>query len=246
MTRNRLFERGASRLLSLTVSGAVAVAVPACGSDKNERWVTTENTTVDIDWDAVAKAYKDAEGPEDLERRVNEIYEGEEIISISVQDLDEGSQIVTGFFDRNTNGMVEDAEKIFSIERTITPDQSEGSYHISGHGPYAGYRSPIWDIAAGMMLGSFISRAFMPGYTPMYTTPYVTPTSRHSTLRSQRNTYRQANPQKFQRKSQSGRSYGKTGKNYGGGRSTPTVRTRSGGGRFGLRRPPGRKVVRLG
>ncbi|MFO7561910.1 MAG: hypothetical protein R6X02_04660 [Enhygromyxa sp.] len=246
MARNRFFERGASRLLSLTVSGAVALAVPACGSNGNERWVTTENTKVDIDWDAVAKAYKEAEGPEDLERRVNEIYEGDEIISISVQDLDERTQVVTGFFDNNTNGQVEDDEKIFSIERTIGADQSDGSYQISGYGPYAGYRSPMWDIAAGMMLGSFISRAFMPGYRPMYTTAYVTPTSRHGAIKSQRNAYRQANPQKFQRKSQSGRSYGKKGGSYSGGKSTPTARPRSGGGRFGLRRPSGRKVLRLG
>lgn len=232
-------------MLSLTVSGVMAVAVPACGSSGNEAWVTTENTNVDINWDEVAKAYKEAEGPEDLERRVNEIYEGDEVISISVSDLDERTQIVTGFFDHNTNGKVEEAEKIFSIERTIGPDQSDGTYQISGHGHYAGYHSPVWNIAAGMMLGSFISRAFMPGYVPMYTTPYVTSTARHSGLRNQRDSYRRANPQKFQRQSQSGRTYGKKGGSYSGG-STPTARPRSGGGgRFGLHRAPGRKIVRL-
>jgi hypothetical protein len=248
VTRNRIFDRSATRLLGLTVAGAMAVAGPGCdpGSSGNERWVTTENTTVDIDWDAVGKAYKEAEGPEDLERRVNEIYEGDEIISISVRDHDERTQIVTGFFDRNQNGQVEDDEKVFSIERTVAPEQGDGSYQITGHGPYAGYRSPMWDIAAGMMLGSFISRAFMPGYTPMYTRPYVTPASRHGAIASQRNAHRQANPDKFQRKSRSGRAYGQKGGGFGGGKTTPTRPRPMGGGRFGLRRPADRKVVRLG
>src|SRR5690606_10598628 len=142
-----------------------------------------------------------------LERRVNEIYEGDEIISISVRDLDAQTQIVTGCFDENTNGKLEEEEKIFSIERKIGGDQQQGSYQIHGYGPYAGYHSPMWDIAAGMMLGSFLSRAFMPGYVPMYSTPYVTSPSRRGALVSQRSAYRQANPEKFQRKSRSGRAY---------------------------------------
>lgn len=244
MTRIR--PPGFTRLLSLTMAGAVAVAVPGCDPSANERWITTENTNVDIDWDEVGKAYKEAEGPEDLERRVNEIYEGDEIISISVSDLDERTQVVTGFFDKNENGKVEDDEKVFSIERTVEPEQQAGSYQIQGHGPYAGYRSPMWDIAAGMMLGSFISRAFMPGYTPMYARPYTTSPTRRNALVSQRNTYRQANPQKFQRKSRSGKAYGQKGGRFGGGKTTPSRPRPMGGGRFGLRRPAGRTVVRLG
>jgi hypothetical protein len=244
VARQQILDRGATRLLALTMSGAMAVAIPGCDPSPkgNERWVATENTNVDIDWDAVGEAYKQAEGPEDLERRVNEIYEGDEIISIAVHDVDERTQIVTGFFDHNAKGKVEDDEKIFTIERTIESEEA-GSYQVVGHGHYGHYRSPIWDIAAGMMLGSMLSRALMPGYAPAYRTAYVTPASRHGALKQQRNTYRQANPQKFQRKSQSGRTYGKTGSKTGGSTSTP--RARSGGGRFGLRRPPGRKVVVL-
>jgi hypothetical protein len=62
-------------VVGAALAGALVVAVPGCGDSRaNDRWVTTEDASVDIDWDAVGKAYREAEGPEDLERRVNEIY----------------------------------------------------------------------------------------------------------------------------------------------------------------------------
>ena len=241
----------------LTLSLALAVPVAGCGDvgaqgqgQGNDRWVTTQNTTVDIDWDAVAEAYKAAEGPEDFERRVNEIYTGPEIISVGVHDLDAKTQEVTGFFDANTNGAPEDDEKVFTIRRAITAE-GEGNYQIQGHNTYASYRSPFWDIAAGMVVGSMISRAFMPSYQPMYARPYYTPADRQSTLAAQRDGYRQANQQKFSNtgtKSQSGRSYNRGGGNFNKSQTSTTPRPRSTprvGGRFGLKDRGTRRVVTL-
>lgn len=250
MFRNRT----AHRLLAPGVALAMFTALPACNDDRprgNERWVTTEDTKVDIDWDAVGKAYKEAEGPEDFERRVNEIYTGDEVISVSVVDEDEKTQRVTGFFDQNTDGKVDDGEKVFSIQRDIV-SEDKGQYQIQGYGPYAHYRSPLWDIGAGMLMGAMLSRAFSPGYSPMYSRPYVTSPARRSALMSQRNDYRAKNPSKFRqgKSSKSGRGYGRKGGAFGGGspspskpRATPT--RRFGGGRFGARRSEGRRVVRL-
>lgn len=243
------------RALGLAAAAALVVGLPACGDGPargNDRWVTAENTTVELDWDAVGKAYQEADGPEDLERRVNELYAGDEIISVSVRDLDEKTQEVTGFFDRNGSGRVEDDEKVFTIRRDVVGPES-AQVQIAGHGPYAGYHSPVWDIATGMFLGSMISRAFSPGYVPMYTRPYVTPPARRGELTAHRNTYRQQNPDKFRqgKSSRSGRSYGAKGNQFGGGkptRSTPAPRPRSrsfGGGRFGRRIAAGSRVVRL-
>lgn len=236
-------------LSALLLFGASA-CVPGQGQGQKrskERWVTTENAQVDIDWDAVGEAYKKAEGPEDFERRVNEIYTGSEIISVAVQDEGERRQVVTGFFDRNVDGQVADAEKIFSIQRDVQSEE-QGQYQIQGYGAYSHYRSPVWDIAAGMMLGSMISRAFSPGYRPMYGTPYVTPSSRRSTLQSQRTSYRKQNPQKFSRKgtnSRSGRSYGRNNRSFGGTRRSGGFGRR--GGRFGAAADRGVKArVRLG
>ncbi len=236
----------ATRALALALMASVAsTGMIGCGggSEGRERWVATEDTTVEIDWDAVNQAYKDAEGPEDFEKRINEIYTGDEIISVSVRDLDEKTQVVTGFFDKDENGEVAEGEKVFTIQRDIV-DPEKAQYSINGHGAYGHYHSPMWDIASGMIMGSMLSRMFMPGYTPMYRQPYTTSPAARGALASHRNTYRAANPAKFQKASGSGRTYGKTGGSFGGSRSSGGG-GRVGGGRFGVRRPAGRKVVHL-
>ena len=83
-----------------------------------------------------------------------------------------------------------------------------------------------------MLMGSMMSRMFMPGYMPMYQQPYTTPGPRVAEMRQTRSSYRAANPSQFQR-SQSGRTYN---------RPSTTTRTRPGpagggfrgGGRFGV------------
>jgi hypothetical protein len=235
------------RVVGLAAAAALVMAIPACGNESgNDRWVTSENAAVELDWDAVNEAYKQAEGPEDLERRVNEIYTGDEVISVVVQDVDEKTQEVTGFFDTNEDGKVEDGEKVFTIRRDITGPEA-AQVQIAGHGPYAGYHSPIWDIAGGVLLGSMLSRAFMPGYMPMYTQPYVTAPARRGQLTAARDSYRQQNPDKFRqgRASKSGRSYGSKGSGFGGGTPAPSRPRSSGGGRFGRRGATSGRVIRL-
>ena len=213
---------------------ALAVPVAGCSSSEDpgtERWVTTENTNVDIDFAKVNEAYKAATGPDDLEKRVNEIYEGKEIISISVQDLDDKSQVVTGFFDKNTSGSIDEGEKIFTIKRVVT-GEGKGQIQTQGYGHYAHYGPSFLEIAGGMMLGSMVANAMMgPRYVPMYSQPYTTSASRHTSLSASRSTYRAANPTRFSKPSRSGRSYGGSSpsRSGGGGRMR-------GGGRFGLAR----------
>lgn len=212
------------------VLGAAACNGPSSSESsdppaRTERWATTENSAVPISWDKINEAYKLADGPEDLERRVNEIYEGSEVISISVADVDDKTQLVTGFFDRDANGVVGDGEKIFSIRRELSgPDTAQ--YQTVGHGPYAGYHSPMLGIASGMLMGSMMSHMFMPGYAPMYRQPYTTPGPRVAEMAKARSSYRAANPSQFQR-SQSGKTYGRPSP------ARPAPRFR-GGGSFGV------------
>lgn len=223
----------ASALLAVFPLGVLSVACNPSGSssERNERWATTENTNVAIDWDKINEAYKLAEGPEDFERRVNEIYTGHEIVSVSVADLDEKTQVVTGFFDKNTNGKVDEDEKIFTIRRELT-SASEARYQTVGYGPYYGYHSPFLGIASGMLMGSMMSRMFSPGYAPMYQQPYTTSGTRAADLRQTRSSYRAANPGKFQ-KSQSGRTYDRPATKS---RTAPVGGSRGfrGGGKFGV------------
>lgn len=211
--------------------GLVTVGCNPSGSaERTERWANTENTNVAINWDKVNEAYKLADGPEDLERRVNEIYEGSEIISISVADVDAKTQLVTGFFDKNTNGTADDSEKIFTIRRELS-GESTAQYQTVGYGPYYGYHSPFLSIASGMLMGSMMSRMFTPGYVPMYQQPYTTAGSRVADVRQTRSSYRAANPSQFQR-SQSGRTYNRSASptrfKAGGSRGF------GGGGKFGV------------
>src|SRR5689334_8183587 len=104
-----------SAALAVVFLAGSAVGCKPGNEDKgNERWATTQNTNVDIDWDKVNEAYKAAEGPADLEKRINEIYQGDEVISVAVIDTDEKNQEVTGFFDKNQSGTVDENEKIFT------------------------------------------------------------------------------------------------------------------------------------
>jgi hypothetical protein len=218
-----------TKLLAAVLGVSLAIGPVACssGEDGNDRWATTANTNVKIDWDKVNEAYKAADGPEDLEKRLNEIYEGDEIISVHVQDHEDKSQIVTGFFDKNSSGTVEEEEKIFTIRRDVKDGNAQ--YQTQGHGYYAGYHSPFFSIASGMLMGAMLSNMFMPSYVPMYRQPYTTSQSRLSSIHGSRSSYRAANPERFSRRSQSGR-------NYGGGKSSGGTSRSRGGSRFGVRR----------
>jgi hypothetical protein len=147
---------------------------------------------------------------------------------------------VTGFFDKNENGAVDDTEKVFTIRREITGEGS-AQYQTSGYGHYGYYHSPFLSIASGMIIGSMLSNAFRPNYAPAYSRPYTTSVTRAGDLRAQRSSYRAANPSRFNRPkaSASGRQYNSAGRSGG---SRPV---RTGGTRFGVRRRDDRKLVRL-
>ncbi len=219
-----------SKFLAAFLSVSLAGSVVACSDREGiDRWATTENTNVDIDWDKVNEAYKTADGPEDLEKKINEIYEGDEIISIHVKDEDAKVQVVTGFFDKNKSGSIDEGEKIFTIKRNLTTEGT-GEYQTQGYGYYGGYHSPMMSIVSGMILGSMLSNAFSPRYVPVYTNAYTTSSARASTLSSSRSSYRAANPSRFSKASRTGRSYG--GGSRPTSRPTSVPRTR-GGGFFG-------------
>lgn len=217
------------------LAAALAVSLlgaSGCEQDRRvERWVTTDNTKVRIDWDRINEAYKQASGPEDLEKRVNEIYEGDEVISVAVHDQDDKTQVVTGFFDKDADGQVADGEKIFSIKREPT-GEGTAQYQTTGFGPYYGYHSPLISIASGMLMGSLISSMFMPNFVPAYSRPYVTPVGRIGDLHNSRSAYR-ASTGRVGPRSQSGRSYGGASSSSSGGFRAGG---RRGGGSFGLPR----------
>lgn len=219
-----------SALLIAAVSVSGLAGCEKRRDEGNDRWAVTPNTNVEIDWDKVNKAYEAADGPEDLEKRINDIYKGDEVISISVHDQDDKIQVVTGFFDRDHSGTVQDPEKIFEIKREIVGE--EVKYQTQGHGHYAGYASPMLGMMTGMMMGSMMASALSPGYSPRYTQPYRTDPARSQQLKANR----APRPSKA---SGTGRNYGNSGRSTGGGGR------RGGGARFGIRRVGAAPAVRL-
>ena len=156
-----MLHRTSRIVLAVALAAASTTACSPSRPEATDRWTTTENTNVKIDWDKVNDAYKHAEGPADLERRINEIYEGDEVVSIAVHDTDAKTQVVTGFFDKNTDGKVDEPEKIFTITRVIT-GEGEGQYQTAGYGHYAGYTSPMFGMVSGMLMGSMLASMMMP------------------------------------------------------------------------------------
>ena len=75
-----MLHRTSRIVLAVALAAASTTACSPSRPEATDRWTTTENTNVKIDWDKVNDAYKHAEGPADLERRINEIYEGDEVV----------------------------------------------------------------------------------------------------------------------------------------------------------------------
>lgn len=193
---------------------ALAVPIAGCGSSQSEAvepWPETENAggetaaTSQIDFDAISKAYREASSPEEFEQRVNEIYEGDDIVSIAVEDQDDQTQLVTGFIDKNGNGTMDEGEKIFSIKRTPTGSGEEQtaqyvttgySYEV-GVGYYPYYTSPYYPLVwgTGLAVGAMAAMAWRgAAYAPYR---YATSAARVGALNSYRAGYRASHPQRF-------------------------------------------------
>lgn len=126
------------------------------------------------------------------------------------------NQVVTGFFDKNTDGNPDEGEKIFTIRRELS--DGEAKYQTVADGPHCGYYTLLFfSIASGMMMAAMLSSVLTPRYVAVYHTAYVTTVARVSTLSSHRSSYRAENPSRFSKVSRSGRTYGGGKSTAGGG-----------------------------
>lgn len=149
-----------------------------------ERWTTgnlSRANELNLDVDTVMESFQSAESPAGFEKQVNEIYTGEEIISIHVEDQGQNQQVVTLFIDQTpANGEMDEEEKILSLNRKVEGEQV--AVQRTGYGPYAYYSSPspftYGLIGAGLTYWA-LSR------------PYTTPVSSYSNIQSNRASYRQ-------------------------------------------------------
>ena len=120
---------------NITVFASVGILVGSgavgCGGNasKQQEWFVKEIATGRINLDAVKDAFETSKDVTEFEKRVNEIYEGDNLVLIRVED-NETQKIISGFEDLNQSNAIEEAndDKLFSI--TL----EEKKYEVYGYG----------------------------------------------------------------------------------------------------------------
>lgn len=177
--------------LLLTAGGALAVACGG-GGDKAEEdpaqvWAESDAAAGRINMDDVQQAYRDAYGSEGFdiakfEQRVNEIFEGDNIVLIDKQQNGDKMEF-TGWEDLNANKTLDQAEddKLFTISQEL---KDGGNVETQGHGANGYYHSvnPFGGFLTGLLIGNLLSGGFGGRYT--------TPPSRYDDIAASRASYR--------------------------------------------------------
>ena len=130
-----------------SVGALVGSGIIGCGgkTSRPQDWIATDVATGRINLDAVKDALETSKDMSEFEKRVNEIYEGDNLILIRVEE--KGAQkIISGFEDLNQSNAIEEAkdDKLFSI--TV----KEKDYEFRGYGTndyyyYSGGYSDYYD-----------------------------------------------------------------------------------------------------
>ncbi len=208
------------------LAGASLIAGPAisaCGSSgpTYDQWAATDGAAGRINLDEVQKAFEDAQSPTDFEKRVNEIYEGDGIVIIRVEQ-DGDYMNLEGWEDLNNSKQIEDGsdDRLFSIVRNHNREHEMRGYGANGY-----YRSHfgVGDFLFTYMLLS----AFSPGFGGYY---YSTPINRYDTINRDRTNYRNSSSYRSQvsrnsnyfsrQKTFAGSSYDQASRNVSASRQT--------------------------
>ena len=114
-----------------SVGALVGSGIIGCGGKASgqQDWMATDGATGRINLDAVKDALETSKDLSEFEKRVNEIYEGDNLVLIRVEQK-ETQKIISGFEDLNQSNAIEEAQddKLFSI--TVY----EEKYEVYGHG----------------------------------------------------------------------------------------------------------------
>jgi len=181
----------------MLVTLIAATSLTSCGvpraSEPTERYVSSQvkGESAKINLDEVKEAFWSTKGKDfnewmgAFEKRVNEIYEGKEVVSIDASRKT-GSLTVTGYVEnQKEQGYQDGEEKLFSIEQTGDVTNNELPYKVAGHDGrpyYAGSHSILDSPFVQMMVLSHL----MGGWGGRYYTPY----DRTVVIRDSRDTFR--------------------------------------------------------
>ena len=185
MRRRRKFKRTSMAALGTAALLAGPVGAACSSGPTYEAWAATDGAAGRINLDEVQKAFKDSGSATEFEKRVNEIYEGDEIVLIrSKQDGD--SLTLEGWEDLNKSKEIDDQDDLL-----FTIVENNDKHEMRGHGSNGYYRS---NFGAGNFLFTYmlISAMSPRGYY------YSTPINRYDTMNRNRSNYRSSSTYRSQ------------------------------------------------
>jgi hypothetical protein len=190
----------ASRGMRVLSVGLAVLVLSSCVAThereqpKTERYISPqiEGASQRINLEEVDKAFFSTKGNDlnswmgAFEKRVNEIYEGPEIVSIDAS-RETGKLKVVGFIEKNKEpGFQPSEDKLFSLEQTGDVVNNQMPYKVAderGSTYYQGHHSLLDNpFIQALVIGNLLSGAFGPRY--------YTPFSRTSVLMDHRNSFR--------------------------------------------------------
>lgn len=197
------------RCLSILSVLCIALTVTGCAKSNVEHYVSNQPeiqmNTSKINLDEVQKAFFESKGTDfktwmgAFEKRVNEIYDGEEIVSIDAT-RENNKLVVTGYIDNKKEpGFQKDDQKLFAIEQTGEVVNNDMPYRVANHDGtthYEGHRSILDNPFIQMMMFSHMMN--------MWGGRYHTPYDRFGTLGSQRTAWRSSPQYETQKASNQG------------------------------------------
>jgi len=185
------------RCLSILSVVCIALTATGCSSSSSnvERYVSSqpkiEVESSKINLDEVQKAFFESKGSDfkswmgAFEKRVNEIYEGKDVVSIDAT-RENNRLVVTGYIDNKKEpGFQKDDEKVFSIEQTGDVVNNNMPYRVAnydGTTHYQGHRSILDNPFIQMMMFSHMMN--------MWGGRYYTPYDRFGSLNNHRTAWR--------------------------------------------------------
>jgi hypothetical protein len=157
----------------LKYGGIVATGIIAGGSlfslggCKSEQWAETSGQAGRINLEAVEEAMKKSKDVTEFEKKVNEIYQGKEMILIEVKNESGGKQLVSGYADLNDNSKIDynEDEKLFTFTKWM-----DGKGDMTGYGVNSYYHNPYSSGSGFLTTWLLFSALSQPRYmVPVYT-----------------------------------------------------------------------------
>ncbi|RKY04520.1 hypothetical protein DRP77_03610 [Candidatus Poribacteria bacterium] len=141
MRSGLIFKYGSVAAVGALAGGAVILfqGCEGCGGGRVYQWAETRGKARAIDLEAVERAMRESKDVTEFEEKVNQIYEGDELVLIEVKNISRDLQEVSGYADVNDNGEIDPGdEKLFTFRRWNRPDGGV-DYAMIGYGPNYGY-----------------------------------------------------------------------------------------------------------